>query len=76
MNPGNKRNVSFAQDWLLELLNYLRSLDDNIKSILPGNKHPEWCEESLGVTLAVCDAFSIVYQPLVLSVAWDSRFMQ
>lgn len=35
-------NVPFAQVWLLEVLNYLRVLDNTIKSTMPEDKRPEW----------------------------------
>lgn len=42
MNPGDDRNVPFAQVWLLEVLNYLRVLDYTTKGIMPEDKRLEW----------------------------------
>lgn len=42
MIPRDERHVPFAQDWLLEVLNYLRVPDNTAKGIVPEDKRPEW----------------------------------
>lgn len=37
-----ERHVPFAQVWLLEVLNYLRVLDNTTKGIVPEDKRLEW----------------------------------